>query len=162
MELTVRELLGIAISRALKDGEVVLTGAASAVPLAACLLAQARHAPALTILGAGVNTSPSKAAKLRVGRVCRGCPGGRCVELVGGEAGADEEAQPCPFAELGEHVAGFDARRTASSWPLQSRRGWLVMMAVICSRRVGGRGGRGEVLRSRRVRPGLQVQRAGC
>ena len=60
MELTVRELLSIAISRELKDGEVVLTGAASAVPLAACLLAQARHAPALTILGAGVYINPRR------------------------------------------------------------------------------------------------------
>jgi hypothetical protein len=34
-------------------------------------------------------------------------------------------------------------------------RGWLVMMAVIRSCRVGGRGGRG-VVRSRRVRPGLR------
>ncbi len=56
MDLAVREQLSIAISRELNDGEVVLTGAASAVPrpLAACLLAQALHAPSLTILGAGV------------------------------------------------------------------------------------------------------------
>ena len=60
MELTVRERLSIAISRELRDGEVVLTGAASAVPLAACLLAQARHAPALTILGAGVYINPRR------------------------------------------------------------------------------------------------------
>ena len=53
-ELTVPERMSIAISRELNDGEVVLTGAASAIPLAACLLAQARHAPSLTILGAGV------------------------------------------------------------------------------------------------------------
>jgi glutaconate CoA-transferase, subunit B len=60
MGLTVRELLSVAISRELKDGEVVLTGAASAVPLAACLLAQARHAPGLTILGAGVYVNPRR------------------------------------------------------------------------------------------------------
>jgi glutaconate CoA-transferase subunit B len=60
MELTVRERLSIAISRELRNGEVVLTGAASAVPLAACLLAQARHAPALTILGAGVYINPRR------------------------------------------------------------------------------------------------------
>jgi glutaconate CoA-transferase subunit B len=60
MELTVRERLSIAIARELRDGEVVLTGAASAVPLAACLLAQARHAPALTILGAGVYINPRR------------------------------------------------------------------------------------------------------
>jgi glutaconate CoA-transferase subunit B len=58
--LTVRERLSIAISRELKDGEVVLTGAASAIPLAACLLAQARHAPSLTILGAGVYINPRR------------------------------------------------------------------------------------------------------
>src|SRR5579864_7008480 len=58
--LTVHERLSIAISRELKDGEVVLTGAASAIPLAACLLAQARHAPSLTILGAGVYVNPRR------------------------------------------------------------------------------------------------------
>src|SRR5216683_4596145 len=58
--LTVRERMSIAISRELKDGEVVLTGAASAIPLAACLLAQARHAPTLTILGAGVYVNPRR------------------------------------------------------------------------------------------------------
>ena len=60
MGLTARERMSIAISRDLKDGEVVLTGAASAVPLAACLLAQARHAPGLTILGAGVYINPRR------------------------------------------------------------------------------------------------------
>jgi glutaconate CoA-transferase subunit B len=60
MRLTPRERMSIAISRDLKDGEVVLTGAASAVPLAACLLAQARHAPGLTILGAGVYVNPRR------------------------------------------------------------------------------------------------------
>ena len=60
MELTARERMSIAISRELADGEVVLTGAASAVPLAACLLAQARHAPGLTILGAGVYVNPRR------------------------------------------------------------------------------------------------------
>jgi glutaconate CoA-transferase, subunit B len=60
MGLTARERMSIAISRELADGEVVLTGAASAVPLAACLLAQARHAPGLTILGAGVYVNPRR------------------------------------------------------------------------------------------------------
>ena len=59
-DLAVRELMAIAISRELADGEVVLTGAASAIPLAACLLAQARHAPSLTILGAGVYINPRR------------------------------------------------------------------------------------------------------
>jgi glutaconate CoA-transferase, subunit B len=60
MKLTLRERMSIAISRDLKDGEIVLTGAASAIPLAACLLAQARHAPGLTILGAGVYINPRR------------------------------------------------------------------------------------------------------
>jgi hypothetical protein len=52
-----------------------------------------------------------KATKLRIGRVCRGGIGGRGVEAVGAEAGAGEESQPCPFAELGEHVAWFDVEK---------------------------------------------------
>src|SRR5260370_41845078 len=58
--VTARERMSIAISRELADGEVVLTGAASAVPLAACLLAQALHAPSLTILGAGGYINPRR------------------------------------------------------------------------------------------------------
>src|ERR1700737_3388335 len=60
MDVTARERLSIAISHELCDGEFVLTGAASGVPLAACLLAQARHAPTLTILGAGVYVNPRR------------------------------------------------------------------------------------------------------
>jgi glutaconate CoA-transferase subunit B len=59
-EPTARERISIAISRELRDNMVVLTGAASAVPLAACLLAQAAHAPGLTILGAGVYINPRR------------------------------------------------------------------------------------------------------
>src|SRR6267142_2811320 len=50
-----------------------------------------------------------KAAKLRIGRVCQGCLIRWRVEAVGAEAGAGEEPQPCPLAELGEHVPGLDA-----------------------------------------------------
>jgi len=58
-------------------------------------------------------------------------------------------------------VRGLTCRRRASSWPLHDRGGWLVMMAVISSRRVDGwaggvccgRGGSGRasgpVLRAR-------------
>jgi len=53
----------------------------------------------------------SKAAKLRVWRVCQGCLIGWRVEAVGAGAGAGEEPLPCPFTELGEHVAGFDAEQ---------------------------------------------------
>lgn len=59
-ELSPRERITIAISRELKDATTVLTGAASAVPLAACLLAQATHAPRLTVLGAGVYINPRR------------------------------------------------------------------------------------------------------
>jgi hypothetical protein len=54
---------------------------------------------------------------------------------------------------------GLTPSRMARSWPLHSRGGWLVMIAVTRSCRVGGRGGAG-VVRSRRVRPGLR-SRAG-
>src|SRR6201984_2458971 len=60
MKLTLRERMSIAISPHLKAGEIALTGAASAIPLPACLLAQARHAPELTILGAGVYINPRR------------------------------------------------------------------------------------------------------
>jgi glutaconate CoA-transferase subunit B len=55
-----RERLSIVMSRELRDRTTVLTGAASSVPLAACLLAQARQAPHLTILGAGVYINPRR------------------------------------------------------------------------------------------------------
>lgn len=41
----VDELLAIAIARLLRDGEVIATGAKSAIPAAGALLAQAMHAP---------------------------------------------------------------------------------------------------------------------
>src|SRR5271166_6951971 len=49
-----------------------------------------------------------RATKLRVWRGCQGCRGGRRVKRVGPGAGAGEEPQPGPFAELGEQVAGLD------------------------------------------------------
>src|SRR5262249_55444265 len=51
------------------------------------------------------------AAKLRVGRRCRGCISCRRVEPVGAEADAGEEPEPAPFAKLGEHVARLDAEQ---------------------------------------------------
>src|SRR5256884_8875573 len=66
-----------------------------------------RTAAALT--GSPASISRSKAAKLRIGRVCQGCLIRWRVEAVGAEAGAGGEAQPWPFAELGEHVPGLDA-----------------------------------------------------
>lgn len=44
----------------LEDGMVVVTGVNSLVPLAACLLARARHAPRLTILAGGIFVNPSR------------------------------------------------------------------------------------------------------
>jgi len=52
---------------------------------------------------------------------------------VGAEAGAGEEAEPGPFAELGEQVAGLDVELACESRPLQARRGPVLMMAVIRS-----------------------------
>src|SRR5499433_2741785 len=49
-----------------------------------------------------------KAAKLGVWRGCRGCIGWRCVERIGGEASAGDEAELGPLAELGVQVAGGD------------------------------------------------------
>ena len=95
----------------------------------------------------------SKAAKLRVWRVCRGCLIGWRVEAVSAEAGAGEEAEAGPLGELGEQVAGFYARSRASSRPVQSWPGWLVMMrgdpfsagwAGGRGRAVGSRGGAGR------------------
>ncbi|MEV6929192.1 hypothetical protein AB0M46_32535 [Dactylosporangium sp. NPDC051485] len=60
MTASIRERMAVLISRALNDREVVLTGAASAIPLAACLLARQRHAPGLTVLGAGVYINPGR------------------------------------------------------------------------------------------------------
>jgi hypothetical protein len=40
-------------------------------------------------------------------------------------------------------LRGLTCSSRASSWPLQGRGGWLVMMAVISWRRVGGCGGLG-------------------
>ncbi|MGW1802448.1 hypothetical protein ACWCQN_42915 [Streptomyces sp. NPDC001984] len=57
---TFAERAAILMANELKDGWVVLTGAASQIPLAACLLAQATHAPRLTTLGAGVYVNPRR------------------------------------------------------------------------------------------------------
>jgi len=47
------ELLAYNLALALRDGEVVLTGANNALPVAACRLAQLLHAPNLSFLGGG-------------------------------------------------------------------------------------------------------------
>lgn len=59
--VTPLELVAIALSRELRDGELYIVGGASPVPLAAGLLAQATHAPNLTVLtgSGGVNPRPA-------------------------------------------------------------------------------------------------------
>jgi glutaconate CoA-transferase subunit B len=67
-----RERMAIAIARELAGARTMLIGAASAVPLAAGLLAQALHTPGLTILGAGVYINPRRlVADLSAGWDCR-------------------------------------------------------------------------------------------
>jgi glutaconate CoA-transferase subunit B len=48
---TVAELMVVAMARTLRDGETIVFGAVSLLPLAAARLAQLTHAPNLTILG---------------------------------------------------------------------------------------------------------------
>jgi glutaconate CoA-transferase subunit B len=70
--VSVRERMAVAISRELVGARTMLIGAASAVPLAAGLLAQALHTPELTILGAGVYINPRRlVADLSAGWDCR-------------------------------------------------------------------------------------------
>jgi glutaconate CoA-transferase subunit B len=57
---TFAERAALLIASELEDGWMVLTGAASQIPLAACLLAQATHAPRLTTLAAGVYVNPRR------------------------------------------------------------------------------------------------------
>jgi glutaconate CoA-transferase subunit B len=70
--LTPREGMAIAIARELAGTQTMLIGAASAVPLAAGLLAQALHTPELTIFGAGVYINPRRlVADLSAGWDCK-------------------------------------------------------------------------------------------
>jgi len=70
--LSDRERMAIAIARELAGARTMLIGAASVVPLAAGLLAQALHTPELTILGAGVYINPRRlVADLSAGWDCR-------------------------------------------------------------------------------------------
>lgn len=62
MSIDRRELMACLLADRLRDGELVVIGGASVVPMAAALLAQATHAPNLTLLtGSGaVNPRPSR------------------------------------------------------------------------------------------------------
>lgn len=66
MDVTIdrRELMACLLADRLRDGEVVVIGGASVVPMAAALLAQATNAPNLTLLtGSGaVNPRPARLA----------------------------------------------------------------------------------------------------
>jgi glutaconate CoA-transferase subunit B len=56
------ELMAVALARSLRDGEVVVMGAVPALPLAACRLAKALHAPSLSYLvgGSGAVNPPGE------------------------------------------------------------------------------------------------------
>ena len=62
--VSTRELMACVLATHLRDGEIVIIGGASPVPMAAALLAQLTHAPNLTLLtGSGaVNPRPSRLA----------------------------------------------------------------------------------------------------
>jgi acyl CoA:acetate/3-ketoacid CoA transferase alpha subunit/acyl CoA:acetate/3-ketoacid CoA transferase beta subunit len=47
------EIMVSALSRELKDGEVAIMGASSSIPLLACIVAKATHAPSLTYISGG-------------------------------------------------------------------------------------------------------------
>ncbi|MEE8448750.1 MAG: CoA synthetase [Thermodesulfobacteriota bacterium] len=55
MNYTVKELMVTVLARELNDNEVGYVGAAAAIPLMACLLAQRTHAPGLILSGLVVN-----------------------------------------------------------------------------------------------------------
>ena len=50
---TQAEIMAVEMSRHLADGEVAIMGAVSALPMAACRLAQLRHAPRLSFIAGG-------------------------------------------------------------------------------------------------------------
>ncbi len=55
-EYTVAEMMAVAISREVRDGERVATGANSPIPASGCLLAQHLHAPAVRVIILGSET----------------------------------------------------------------------------------------------------------
>ena len=60
-DFTSTELMAIVMARAFRDGEVVVMGAVPALPLAACMVAKALHAPGLSYIVGGsgtVNATP--------------------------------------------------------------------------------------------------------
>jgi glutaconate CoA-transferase, subunit B len=70
------ELMVVELSRQLRNGELVMTGASSRIPVAAALLAQLRQAPDLTLIlpSGAVNPSPGRLYQSASdGRWCRSC-----------------------------------------------------------------------------------------
>ncbi|WP_148575834.1 CoA synthetase [Nocardioides caldifontis] len=59
-EASVKERIAILLSRELEDDWVACTGVGSTIPLAACMLAQAAHAPSLTVLAGGIFVDPRR------------------------------------------------------------------------------------------------------
>lgn len=71
MSIGSRERMAVLLARELRDGWTVGTGVRSSVPAAACLLAQATHAPDLTVLAGGIYTNPRRLVSLAAGLDCR-------------------------------------------------------------------------------------------
>src|SRR6266571_5021382 len=96
---------------------------------------------------------------------CRGCAGWQRLEGVGAEAGAVEEAEPGPFAELGEQVAWLDVQeqgefvaapvsrwlagddgsdQVAACWPAGAELGCSAVEAAAAGAGVRWRGAHGD------------------
>lgn len=56
MSYSPTELMAVVMARSFSDGEVIVMGAVPALPLAACRLAKARHAPSLSYIVGGSGT----------------------------------------------------------------------------------------------------------
>ena len=71
------ELMAVVMARSFRDGEVVVMGAAPMIPLAACRLARALHAPTLSYIVGGsgtVNPAPAGLATQSCGPELQGGP----------------------------------------------------------------------------------------
>ncbi len=66
-EWSVTELMAAVMSRELRDGEVVVMGAVPALPMAACRLARATHAPNLEFIVGGSGTVSPEPDRLPLG-----------------------------------------------------------------------------------------------
>lgn len=73
------ELMVAALARSFRDGEVVVMGAVPAVPLAACRLAKALHAPSLSYIVGGSGTVNPAPGELLASSCDPGLEGGPCT-----------------------------------------------------------------------------------